>query len=315
MPDFVKNFVGENESTVAAWASSVGLPLNVIYLNEGDPGYSASMAAGTVIDQSAKYGTLCSELSSFTITVNGQMISDEDRVPNFVGDTIKNAIAWCNNNGKAYTTNVLSNDVLSNAGKVSTQSVSPGTDKNTISSITFDYYGAVNISETELKAVLGMEDDAAETYLNSIGIYNYQFVDGSSSGGYSCGTIMSVSPTSGTTDTMYTLTIAPHTYDLVETKEAKCTETGLKTYKCKTCDKTYTEEIPALGHSFGDYVVDETSATATRSCSRCDATETIDVPVCDNATSVRSGITCACLYGGEYPACNEQAEEQDVEPE
>ena len=39
------------------------------------------------------------------------------------------------------------------------------------------------------------------------------------------------------------------------TKEATCTEKGVKTYTCKNCGETKTEEIPALGHSFGEWTI------------------------------------------------------------
>ncbi len=40
-----------------------------------------------------------------------------------------------------------------------------------------------------------------------------------------------------------------HTYESSVTKEATCTEKGIITYTCKICPHTYTEEIPAKGHT------------------------------------------------------------------
>ena len=65
---------------------------------------------------------------------------------------------------------------------------------------------------------------------------------------------------------------AVHNWDSgVVTKEASCTEKGVKTYTCTKCGKTQTEEIPALGHSWGTpsyyWSSDNLSVTARRTCS------------------------------------------------
>lgn len=71
-----------------------------------------------------------------------------------------------------------------------------------------------------------------------------------------------------------------HTCDYqTNTKEATCTEKGLITKTCKICDNVVTEEIPAKGHSWGEWTVTK-AATAKeggeeqRKCSVCGATET-----------------------------------------
>ena len=68
-----------------------------------------------------------------------------------------------------------------------------------------------------------------------------------------------------------------HTYTSEVTKEPTCTEAGVKTFTCENGDDSYTEEIPALGHSFSsEYTIDK-NATCTEAgsksqhCSRCDA--------------------------------------------
>lgn len=83
-----------------------------------------------------------------------------------------------------------------------------------------------------------------------------------------------------------------HVYDDgVVTKNATCTENGVKTYTCthtatdeyNACTHSYTEEIPALGHEFGDwYTVTEATATQEglerRDCIRGDAYEERTIP-------------------------------------
>lgn len=43
-----------------------------------------------------------------------------------------------------------------------------------------------------------------------------------------------------------------HSYEETITKEATCTEEGVKTFTCKECKDSYTEPIPAKGHSYGE---------------------------------------------------------------
>ena len=48
------------------------------------------------------------------------------------------------------------------------------------------------------------------------------------------------------------------------TKEATCLEAGKITYTCKLCNKSFTETIPALGHTFGNAVIEnKINATCT----------------------------------------------------
>ena len=42
-----------------------------------------------------------------------------------------------------------------------------------------------------------------------------------------------------------------HTFKVTATVDATCTEAGSKTYTCTACGETRTEELPALGHTFG----------------------------------------------------------------
>ena len=56
-----------------------------------------------------------------------------------------------------------------------------------------------------------------------------------------------------TTKEAVTIKATDHKWDNgVVTKAATCTEKGVKTYTCSVCKETKTEEIPALGHKYGD---------------------------------------------------------------
>lgn len=69
-----------------------------------------------------------------------------------------------------------------------------------------------------------------------------------------------------------------HSYKETVTTAATCTEEGVKTYTCE-CGDTYTEAIPATGHSFTNYVYNEDATyeadgTETAKCDNCDETDT-----------------------------------------
>ena len=90
---------------------------------------------------------------------------------------------------------------------------------------------------------------------------------------------------SGTSETTHT-----HKYESKITKQATCTEAGVLTYTCTsttgTCDKkTYTETIPAKGHSFStEWTVDveateTTAGSKSHHCTVCDAkTDVTEIP-------------------------------------
>lgn len=68
-----------------------------------------------------------------------------------------------------------------------------------------------------------------------------------------------------------------HSYTSKVTIAPSCTEAGVTTYTC-SCGDSYTEEIPALGHSFGDWTTVREATYAesglrTRTCFRCGQTE------------------------------------------
>ena len=64
-----------------------------------------------------------------------------------------------------------------------------------------------------------------------------------------------------------------HEWETEVTKEPTCTETGVKSTRCKHCGKQNQEEIPALGHQWERKVKEEASCTepgvASMVCKRC----------------------------------------------
>lgn len=84
-----------------------------------------------------------------------------------------------------------------------------------------------------------------------------------------------------------TLDIKAHTHSYTSkvTTPATCTKTGVKTYTCSVCGSSYTESIPMVAHTPGNWVVDK-AATSTekgskhRSCTVCGKVlETAEIPM------------------------------------
>ena len=70
-----------------------------------------------------------------------------------------------------------------------------------------------------------------------------------------------------------------HNYTAAVTKAATCAEEGVKTYTC-SCGSSYTEAVPVIAHSFGEYVYNndattEADGTKTATCSVCGVTDTV----------------------------------------
>jgi uncharacterized protein YgiM (DUF1202 family) len=69
-----------------------------------------------------------------------------------------------------------------------------------------------------------------------------------------------------------------HVYTEEVTAEATCEEDGVKTFTCE-CGDSYTEAIPATGHTFANYVFNDDATydadgTETATCENCDVTDT-----------------------------------------
>ena len=65
-----------------------------------------------------------------------------------------------------------------------------------------------------------------------------------------------------------------HKYESNVTKEPTCTEKGVRTYTCKLCDDTYDDNIAALGHDEGEWIITKNkflfiNGRREKSCVRC----------------------------------------------
>ena len=100
--------------------------------------------------------------------------------------------------------------------------------------------------------------------------------------------------------------LAAHTPETVPGKAATCTETGLTDgEKCSVCGDILTaqEEIPALGHSFGEWTVTQEPTHSAegeeqRICSRCGETETQAVPALEGLSGGEiAGVSVGSTLG------------------
>lgn len=99
-----------------------------------------------------------------------------------------------------------------------------------------------------------------------------------------------------------------HNYTSTVTKDATCTETGIKTYTCvNDPTHTYTESIAALGHNYTSKITTaagcETTGVRTYTCSRCGDSYTEIIPATGHkaATAVRENeVAAQCEVAGSY---------------
>ena len=95
-----------------------------------------------------------------------------------------------------------------------------------------------------------------------------------------------------------------HSYTSSVTKAATCTETGVRTYTCSCGNSSYTETIPAKGHSYGTptytWAADGKSCTAKRVCSNDSShTETSTATI---TSAVKTAATCTAKGTTRYTA-------------
>lgn len=154
MPPYYPKLTNMTYSEALAWAEANGVTLEVITINEGESGYDAN-AIGSIVSQNPAYGTLVEGNTHGSITVIGSPLSEEDKVPNFVGKSIYEVRDWANANGYSVVEKVESNTDDSKGGKVITQSIAAGSDKSLHNSIEVSYYEIPTISTSELDAGVG----------------------------------------------------------------------------------------------------------------------------------------------------------------
>lgn len=105
-----------------------------------------------------------------------------------------------------------------------------------------------------------------------------------------------------------------HSWDAGEvTTAATCTGTGVMTFTCTLCHQTKTENIPALGHAYGEWTVttEPTCTTAGQKTRVCEHDSThIDVeeiPATGHTLTATEAVAATCTTPGNtaYWTCSE----------
>ena len=147
MPAFVTKLTDMTYADAMAWASANGVTLNVTFIAPDSPEYVAS-DDGWVMSQSVRYGALVSENPVISITVMGSPMSEEDKVPNFVGGRVSDAQSWCDANGIALNITWSETNDYTLSNTVISQSVNAGSDKRNVTSMDIQaYQGPVAVQD------------------------------------------------------------------------------------------------------------------------------------------------------------------------
>ncbi len=100
-----------------------------------------------------------------------------------------------------------------------------------------------------------------------------------------------------------------HVYDDgVVTKEATCTENGIKTYTCTLCKSTKIEIIPKIDHNFTEWTITKESTCTevgekTRACKICDFTEKVVLDKKEHSLITSSFDSTCSTHGKIFYTC------------
>lgn len=296
MPAYWPSLDGYTLAEAMSWASTNGVSLSVEYINLGDEGYVESLQ-GLVVDQSPRYGSLVSEYSSGTITIMGAAEIDESKyLPDFVGSSYSKAVNWAREYGVDYSID-FNTDVDGDVGKVVSQSPRSYTAIENIGTLKIvvkagqydiDFNKNGHGSDSDVPDTITVTTGDKSVSLPSMGTATesngdkYYFLgwytekDGGSE-------VEETGDVSGDV-TLYAHweLDCNHEYEVVT--KATCENEGLQ--KCKKCGKEST--IAALGHDWGDTVVDTpatctTTGSGTQTCKNDSShTRPVEIPVLDD---------------------------------
>lgn len=262
IPPYYPVMTSMNYEEVLAWCNANGVNLHINALNPGDAGYIEG-AEGRVIEQWPRYGALVSENPSCTITIIGQPLTEQEKVPNFVGKKYKEVKAWAAENGYTLDMEYVKNTDSAKGGFVSEQDVPAGQPKSRYTSIKVKVYEypPLKITLVNKKSTKEQVEEFATKYLAVEPIYEIE-VDTT----LPEGTLISYSPEKGDANTEFTFVISTKIHDhkkaegadpinTVEPKyEGGVTTDGYKEYKCSICGESFKEVVKFAcpGHSYNE---------------------------------------------------------------
>ena len=308
MPDYWIDFYGKSVADVMAWVNSKGVSITGIdYISPLSSDYNPELE-GLVVEQSARYGSLLTDIGYTTITIMGTGEVDESKqVPSFIEHNYTKAISWAEKYGVPYKV-TFDTGVGGKVGDVVEQNypaytpiekvdvfritVKAGTFK-----ITFDKNNE-KITATVPEAITVTTGDDTKTFSNLANVTDYTFLGWFTE--KEGGTRVYNSDEVSGDSTLY----AHWEYNCVHqygewkvTKEADCKAgtDGEKQRTCSKCQKVETEIIKAEH----DYQL----------------VETVE-PSCDGATPINGYERYKCSKCGDsYDKTKEKTcEVQDPEP-
>ncbi len=150
----------------------------------------------------------------------------------------------------------------------------------------------INATSTQYQNAISLDADGNAVIANTSGTntYNFRFNTGSTSDRFAF-----YGATTGLPVRLYRCVQidCQHSYTSAVTTSATCTVAGVMTYTCALCGDSYTETIPATGHSLT--YTDNGNGTHTVSCANC----------AYSATSSHTYTNGVCVCGSIEPAAQE----------
>ena len=115
-----------------------------------------------------------------------------------------------------------------------------------------------------------------------------------------------------------------HSYEISITKVATCINAGEKSFVCKFCGESYTEEVPATGHAWDAGKVTkeatcEENGIKTYTCATCGSTKTEDIKALGHKEVKDAAVAATCekdglTEGSHCSVCNKVLTEQKKVP-
>ena len=115
-----------------------------------------------------------------------------------------------------------------------------------------------------------------------------------------------------------------HSYEISITKVATCINAGEKSFVCKFCGESYTEEVPATGHAWDAGKVTkeatcEENGIKTYTCATCGSTKTEDIKALGHKEVKDATVAATCekdglTEGSHCSVCNKVLTEQRKVP-
>lgn len=268
MPAFWASLTDMSVSEASAWASANGVSLNIEYINPGDAEYNENLE-NMIISQSPRYGMLISDYRSGTVVAMAPNVLDESKqVPNFVGSSYSKAVSWAKQYGVPYSVD-FDTDAEGEIGKVAAQTPKPYTRIDDVDKLriivkagVYEIYLDNNGHGNRLDPISIKTGDDPRDFPRLSDVkengttYRFEGWFTEPKGGER---VYSTDEVGGSGVVYAHWEDMGHEHSWEEwktTKEATCETGGQQQRKCKTCGKEETRSTDALGHDWGEWIID-----------------------------------------------------------